>query len=199
MEVLARDLQVPRPQADALAARLRAREAEHAGVDGVLAAAARIAPHATVTPVLRSRELDAQAGASLHFKAEHLQRSADPSTPPGADASVYLADTIGELGLWYRLAPVALVGGSFASVGGHNPHEPLALGCAVLHGPHVWNFAESYQQLDAAGLSQPVADDAGVERAVEAAWAGAATTGARPPEDGRAAGVLEHLLGLLPR
>lgn len=115
------------------------------------------------------------------------------------DTAVYVADTIGEMGLWYRLAPVALVGGSFASVGGHNPHEPLALGCRVLHGPHVWNFAESYQQLDAAGLSLPVADDAGVERAVEAAWAGAAAPGARPPEDGRAAGVLAHLLGLLPR
>ena len=115
------------------------------------------------------------------------------------DTAVYVADTIGEMGLWYRLAPVALVGGSFATVGGHNPHEPLALGCRVLHGPHVWNFAESYQQLDAAGLSLPVADDAGVERAVEAAWAGAAAPGARPPEDGRAAGVLAHLLGLLPR
>src|SRR4051794_38622858 len=44
------------------------------GFAEVLAAAARIAPHATVTPVLRSRELDAMAGASLHFKAEHLQR-----------------------------------------------------------------------------------------------------------------------------
>ena len=45
------------------------------GFAEVLAAAARIAPHATVTPVLRSRALDAVAGASLHFKAEHLQRS----------------------------------------------------------------------------------------------------------------------------
>jgi len=44
------------------------------GPADVLAAAARIAPHATVTPVLRSRELDALAGARLHFKAEHLQR-----------------------------------------------------------------------------------------------------------------------------
>ena len=42
--------------------------------DDVLAAAARIAPHARVTPVLRSRALDAQAAAQLHFKAEHLQR-----------------------------------------------------------------------------------------------------------------------------
>ena len=43
--------------------------------DDVLAAAARIAPHAHVTPVLRSRTLDAMAGAELHFKAEHLQRT----------------------------------------------------------------------------------------------------------------------------
>ncbi|WP_302173756.1 3-deoxy-D-manno-octulosonic acid transferase [uncultured Hydrogenophaga sp.] len=115
------------------------------------------------------------------------------------DGAVYVADTIGEMGLWYRLAPVALVGGSFAAVGGHNPHEPLALGCRVLHGPNTWNFAESYEQMDAAGLSLPVADAAAVEEAVEAAWAGAALPDARPPEDGRAAGVLQHLLDLLPR
>ncbi len=114
------------------------------------------------------------------------------------DGAVYVADTIGEMGLWYRLAPVALVGGSFAPVGGHNPHEPLALGCRVLHGPQVWNFAESYQQLDAAGLSMPVADADAVASAVEAAWAGAALPHARPPEDTRAAAVLQHLLGLLP-
>jgi len=127
-----------------------------------------------------------------------LQRSADPSTPPGAGASVYLADTIGELGLWYRLAPVALVGGSIAEVGGHNPHEPLALGCAVLHGPNVWNFAESYEQLDAAGQTLPVADATAVEQAVEAAWAGAAQAGQPLPVDPRATAVLQHLLGLLP-
>lgn len=65
-----------------------------------------------------------------------------------AGHTVYVADTIGELGLWYRLASVALVGGSLAAVGGHNPYEPLALGCAVLHGPQVWNFSESYALLD---------------------------------------------------
>lgn len=129
-----------------------------------------------------------QPAAPLRSSGQHL-----PDT-----GAVYVADTIGEMGLWYRLAPVALVGGSFAAVGGHNPHEPLALGCRVLHGPNVWNFAESYQQLDAAGLSLPVADAAAVEQAVEAAWAGAAPGGSRPPEDHRAGEVLTHLLGLLP-
>jgi len=122
-------------------------------------------------------------------------RSAGQHLPD--DSAVYVADTIGEMGLWYRLAPVALVGGSFAAVGGHNPHEPLALGCRVLHGPQVWNFAESYEQLDATGRSLLVDGAAAVERAVEAAWTGVGLPDARPAEDGRASAVLQHLLGLL--
>lgn len=73
---------------------------------------------------------------------------------PDNQHSVYVADTIGEMGLWYRLAPATMLGGSWAPVGGHNPHEPLALACAVVHGPKVWNFAESYQDLEQSGKCQ---------------------------------------------
>src|SRR5262249_53706658 len=66
---------------------------------------------------------------------------------PGADTDVYVADTLGELGLIYRLAPIVFVGGSLASHGGQNPIEPIKLGAAVLHGPNVWNFAEIYAAL----------------------------------------------------
>jgi 3-deoxy-D-manno-octulosonic-acid transferase len=90
---------------------------------------------------------------------------------PDADTTVYVADTVGEMGLWYRLACVAFVGGSLAPVGGHNPFEPLALGCAVLHGPQVGNFEESYAALDAQGLALKVSDAQGIATAVEAAWA----------------------------
>ncbi|MCX8508567.1 MAG: 3-deoxy-D-manno-octulosonic acid transferase [Rhodobacteraceae bacterium] len=69
---------------------------------------------------------------------------------------VFLADTFGELGLWYRLAPVALVGGSFGPVEGHNPWEPAALGSAILHGPHVAHFAADYAALDAADAARAV-------------------------------------------
>lgn len=89
----------------------------------------------------------------------------------GEATSVYVADTIGDMGLWYRLAPIALMGGSFAEVGGHNPHEPLALGCHVLHGPHVWNFAESYAELDAQGLSLPVSTSGDIAQTVLTHWA----------------------------
>lgn len=71
---------------------------------------------------------------------------------------VYLADTLGEMGLWYRVAPVSFVGGSLVSVGGHNPFEPAALGSAILHGPHVFNFDEIYARLAAAGGAMPVVD-----------------------------------------
>lgn len=60
---------------------------------------------------------------------------------------VYLADTLGEMGLWYRIAPVSFVGGSLVTVGGHNPFEPAALGSAILHGPNVHNFEDIYQRL----------------------------------------------------
>ena len=66
------------------------------------------------------------------------------------EVDVYVADTLGELGLFYRLAPIAFLGGSLVPHGGQNPIEPARLEAAVLHGPHVGNFAEVYARLDAA-------------------------------------------------
>jgi 3-deoxy-D-manno-octulosonic-acid transferase len=72
------------------------------------------------------------------------------------DAPIYLADSFGEMGLWYRIADVALVGGSMVPIGGHNPFEPAILGCYCLHGPHVWNFEESYAHLRSVGIAEQV-------------------------------------------
>jgi len=78
---------------------------------------------------------------------------------PMPDKDVYIADTLGELGLFYRLAPIVFMGGSLASHGGQNPIEAIRLGAAVLHGPHVWNFAEIYATLDDAHGAELVADE----------------------------------------
>ncbi|MFW5641228.1 MAG: 3-deoxy-D-manno-octulosonic acid transferase [Roseicyclus sp.] len=75
---------------------------------------------------------------------------------PDAEAQVYLADTLGELGLWYRIAPISLVGGSLQPIGGHNPFEPAALGSAILHGPFVTNFVDIYKRLTEAGAARLV-------------------------------------------
>lgn len=85
---------------------------------------------------------------------------------PAANVSVYLADTLGEMGLWYRLAPISFVGGSLMPVGGHNPFEPAALGSAILHGPHVHNFQDIFDRLTGAGGAVEVADGAALADAV---------------------------------
>lgn len=72
---------------------------------------------------------------------------------PGRDTVIYLADTLGEMPLWYELAGIVFVGGSLAPRGGHTPFEPAAHGCALLHGPHLENFAEIYAALEAAQAS----------------------------------------------
>ena len=80
--------------------------------------------------------------------------------PEGVD--VYIADTFGEMGLWYRLCDRVLMGGTFGPVEGHNPWEPARLGAAVLHGPRVANFAADYAALDAADAARLVQDADGV-------------------------------------
>ena len=76
-----------------------------------------------------------------------------------AKVDIYLADTVGELGLFFRLANIALVGGSLnADGGGHNPIEPAHLENAILHGPHVVNFRDMYKIFDAGGGALAVAD-----------------------------------------
>ena len=87
-----------------------------------------------------------------------LRRSA--GALPETAASIYVADTVGEMGLLYRTARVVFVGGSLVRHGGQNPVEPAKLGAAVLHGPHVHNFVEAYAALDGAGGALVVADGA---------------------------------------
>ena len=65
------------------------------------------------------------------------------------DVTVYVADTLGEMGLWYRASPVSFVGGSLTPVGGHNPYEPILLGSNVVTGPYTDNFADVFAALDA--------------------------------------------------
>jgi 3-deoxy-D-manno-octulosonic-acid transferase len=70
---------------------------------------------------------------------------------PGPGTAVFVADTLGELGLFYRLAGACLVGGSLVPHGGQNPLEPARLGCPILLGAHTANFAEPVARLLSAG------------------------------------------------
>ncbi|HRE20922.1 MAG TPA: 3-deoxy-D-manno-octulosonic acid transferase [Rhabdaerophilum sp.] len=79
---------------------------------------------------------------------------------PDDFSPLYLADTLGELGLFYSLATVAFIGGSLVPIGGHNPIEPAKLSTPILHGPEVANFRDIYAVLDredaAVGISDPI-------------------------------------------
>jgi 3-deoxy-D-manno-octulosonic-acid transferase len=66
---------------------------------------------------------------------------------PRAGEAVYLADTLGELGNWYALTDIVFLGGSLKPIGGHNPFEVAQAGAAVLSGPHVFNFEETFREM----------------------------------------------------
>ena len=77
---------------------------------------------------------------------------------PDAATGIYIADTLGELGLFYRIASLAFIGGSLVPHGGQNPLEAARLGCPTLFGPHTGNFDEMTERLLNAGASRRVRD-----------------------------------------
>lgn len=98
------------------------------------------------------------------------RRSGWATEPPAeaAAAQVWLGDTLREMPLYYGLADVALLGGSFAPLGGHNLIEAAACGCPLVIGPSTYNFAEAAVLSLAAGASLAVPDmERGVARALE--------------------------------
>lgn len=110
--------------------------------------------------------------------------------PDGA-TDVYVADTIGELGLFYRLATVVFMGGSLVPHGGQNPIEPGKLGAAIVHGPHVHNFTDVFAALDRDGGAISVADAQGLANTVGALL----SDGARLRRMARSAGETVEALG----
>jgi 3-deoxy-D-manno-octulosonic-acid transferase len=160
----------PPPADEAEVARLRA------VVDGkhVLVAAsthpgeeaAIIAAHATVSgagsdllTILAPRHPERGEALEKEITAAGLpcaRRSRGARLTP--ESSIYLADTIGEMGLWYRLADAAFLGGSMVAKGGQNPIEPAKLRTPILHGEHVGNFRDVYAALAAANAVRTVRD-----------------------------------------
>jgi 3-deoxy-D-manno-octulosonic-acid transferase len=116
--------------------------------------------------------------------------------PLGPDTDVYVVDTLGELGLVYRLAPIVFIGGSLVSHGGQNPIEAAKLGAAILHGPHVANFAEIYSALDTAHGAEQIPDAVGLARGLSA-WLRDAVTRQAVAEAARK--TVEALCGALER
>ncbi len=112
-------------------------------------------PRALLLLVPRHPERGKRIEKSVRSRGMRCSRRT-AGTEPGDDEAVYVADTLGELGVWYRISEVAFMGGSFGGIGGHNPFEAIALDAAILHGPDVFNFEEIYRALDSGGGAFPV-------------------------------------------
>ncbi len=171
------------------AAVFAAQQAARARLDGLLAVVAPRHPE-------RGAEL-ARAAAARGLRAALRSRGAAPD----AAAGVYIADTLGELGLFYRAAPLAFVGGSIARRGGHNPVEAIRLGCAVLTGPDLANFSAVAADLRAAGALRTVADAGELAAAVGGLLADSAARARLAARQARAiagrAGALDAVLAAL--
>lgn len=118
-----------------------------------------------------------------------------------------LADTMGELGLFFRLTDIAFVGGSLIPHGGQNPIEPARLGCAIVHGPHMENFLAVEGELKTAGASSQAATAEEIAREVGTLLSNAGqrqrrVSAARSVADGKFSildGVFTHLDPVLNR
>ncbi len=116
-----------------------------------------------------------------------------------SSAPCYVADTMGELGLWYRLCRVAMVGGSWAPIGGHNPYEATALDNTVIHGPQVANFRESYAELGSLGQAVQASNAQAIAKAVLEVWEGrSVSSSASENTRERSAAQIQQLLRFLP-
>ena len=115
------------------------------------------------------------------------QRSRGDNITPHTE--FYVADTMGELGLIYRLADVVFVGGSLVPHGGQNLREPARLRSAILHGPYISNFARVAEELGKAGAARQIDDEEALTRAVGALLMEPAAAEAMATE---AANIVDH-------
>jgi len=163
------DVPPPAADADAVAAAqaaiggrtVMAAASTHAGEESVVIDAHRLLRQSfpDLVTLLAPRHPDRGAAIAAEAAAAGLRaklRSRGELLDVSTD--IYIADTMGEMGLLYRLAPVVLMGGSLIPHGGQNPIEPAKLGAAILHGPHVGNFADIYAALDKAHGAAVVSD-----------------------------------------
>lgn len=129
--------------------------------------------------------------------------------PIKADTQIYIADTMGEPGIFFRLAPIVYIGNSLITSpgGGHNPIEAAQLGCAIVYGPHMWNFAQIEHDLRMANAAIMVQREGELSRAFDqllsnpdrVAAMGAAAKGFVDAQNGVLEKVNTHLRPILAR
>lgn len=129
----------------------------HAGEEGIVAQVhlKLKEKHKSVLSILVPRHPNRGHNITSMLKVEKglnvAQRSLGDAVTPETD--IYLVDTLGELGLFFRLTEIAFVGKSLVPFGGQNPLEALRLKCAVVHGPYMANFQKIVDDMSAASCA----------------------------------------------
>ncbi|MFP4519957.1 MAG: 3-deoxy-D-manno-octulosonic acid transferase [Oceanicaulis sp.] len=184
------ETRLPDPDPEALAAARKAvadrpvfvAASTHSGEEAVLAEAHRqiLKERTDALMILAPRhpERAGEAEAALHNAGLAFARRSAGETP-ARDDQVWLADTLGEMGLWFALAPAAVVAGSYVDgIGGHNPIEATRAGAAVITGPYTASFDDVFAAYDAHMARTVCANSAETARAVLQIWAGEGPTAA---------------------
>lgn len=134
----------------------------HEGEEGIVLAAHKTAsqtrPDLRLILAPRHPRRGDDIAALIDREGLSFARRSENGDPSGAQ--VYLADTMGEMHLWYALSGVTFVAGSLTDRGGHTPYEPAAFGSAILHGPDTGNFRAAYDRLHIAGGAIEIRDAA---------------------------------------
>lgn len=142
----------------------------HAGEEAIIAAAHRLLARAKpdLLTIIVPRHASRGGALARELPSEGLavaRRAAGQKIE--ANTAIYLADTMGELGLFYRIAPIVFVGGSLVAHGGQNLLEPARHDCAIVHGPHMWNFQEIVSEMYHVEATREVVDAESLAREVE--------------------------------
>lgn len=152
----------------------------HSGEEPILAEAHRqiLQDHPVALMILAPRhpERAGEAEAALaNAGLSHVRRSNGEA--PGPETEVWLADTLGEMGLWFTLAPAAVICGSYIDgIGGHNPIEATRAGAAVISGPYTASFDDVFAAYDREMARTVCSNAAETARAVREIWAGGGPT-----------------------
>ncbi|MBV1867744.1 MAG: 3-deoxy-D-manno-octulosonic acid transferase [Marinosulfonomonas sp.] len=124
-------------------------EGEELGIISAFSEAYKTNPDLRLILAPRHPHRAGSVAALLQAQGLEFSRRSDTAASP-ADHPVLLADTLGEMALWYSLAGLTVIGGTFTDKGGHTPFEPVQFGSAVVHGPDVANHRPAFDALAAA-------------------------------------------------
>jgi 3-deoxy-D-manno-octulosonic-acid transferase len=136
----------------------------HAGEEAILARAFQAMGRTDTLFVVAPRHPDRGPEVAALFAGRKVARRGAGETP-GAETEIYVADTLGEMGLLFRLADAAFMGGSLLpGIGGHNPLEPARLGVPMVTGRHVFNNAAAFAEMFVEVAALEAADEAALVR-----------------------------------